>query len=102
VESAAENLKREARESKILSEHMQRPEYLWIDRLIQALESKGYDGFVYSNDCEDAGSMSYIAFRKEQVRPALIEGGYSQATWYLRKSDTRIFDNKIPNKLLSK
>lgn len=31
------------------------------------LEGKGYDGIVYTNDVEDAGSDSYIPFRQRQI-----------------------------------
>ncbi|MGM0422520.1 MAG: hypothetical protein ACQEQL_05410 [Pseudomonadota bacterium] len=80
---------REVSQSDILPAHMQQPEHLWIHRLVQILEAKGYDGFTYANDHEDQGSLSYIPFRKEQVRPALSEAVYYQATQYFGKYDYR-------------
>lgn len=38
-----------------------------LQRMMRYLESEGYDGFVYKNDCEDIGQKSYIIFRPEQV-----------------------------------
>ena len=38
-----------------------------LQRMIRYLETEGYDGFVYKNDCEDIGQRSYIIFRPEQV-----------------------------------
>ncbi len=32
------------------------------------LKVKGYDGIAYTNEVEDAGKLSYIAFSKEQIR----------------------------------
>jgi len=40
---------------------------LSFQRMIRYLETEGYDGFVYKNDCEDIGQRSYIIFRPEQV-----------------------------------
>lgn len=34
----------------------------------QALINKGYDGLVYKNAVEDAGSTSYVAFSRDQIR----------------------------------
>jgi hypothetical protein len=89
VEKAPVPLRQEASTSNILPVHMQSVEHLWVDRLIRTLESKGYDGFMYRNDHEDVGSFSYVSFRKEQVRPALIEDVYPQATHYFCKDRYR-------------
>lgn len=51
--------------------------------LIELLESKGYDGFVYENTVEDRGSDSYIPFHPEQVKSV-----YNRGTW--SKEDRRI------------
>ncbi|MGM0422521.1 MAG: hypothetical protein ACQEQL_05415 [Pseudomonadota bacterium] len=59
----------------------------WKARMIHILEAKGYDGFVYKNDYEDQGSLSYISFRSEQIRPALSEPEtYTKATQYISKA----------------
>lgn len=46
--------------------------------LIDALEKKGYDGFVYVNQAEDAGSWSYVAFRPQQVKSVYNRGGFNE------------------------
>ena len=33
-----------------------------------AVINKGYDGLVYKNAVEDAGSTSYVAFSRDQIR----------------------------------
>lgn len=38
--------------------------------LVEILKSKGYDGIVYKNDSEDAGSDSYIVFFTNQIKDA--------------------------------
>lgn len=40
------------------------------EALIKHLESKGYDGFVYTNTVEDKGVDSFIPFRNSQVEDA--------------------------------
>ena len=40
------------------------------EALIKHLESKGYDGFVYTNTVEDKGVDSFIPFRNSQVENA--------------------------------
>jgi hypothetical protein len=37
------------------------------EKLIEILESKGYDGIVYENRWEDPGSLSWIIFHPDQV-----------------------------------
>ena len=37
--------------------------------LISIFQQKGYDGFYYTNDIEDAGSISWIIFNANQVWP---------------------------------
>ncbi len=41
--------------------------HLVLQRMARYFERRGYDGFVYTNHSEDAGSDSYIIFRSEQV-----------------------------------
>ena len=41
--------------------------HLIFQRMIRFLENKGYDGFVYENETEDKGSLSYVIFRSQQV-----------------------------------
>lgn len=58
---------------------------IWVKRLVEILDSKGYDGFVYENEHEDKGSISYIPLHAKQIRPALIEPAYKTATRLLMK-----------------
>lgn len=41
--------------------------HLVFQRMARYFERRGYDGFVYQNHSEDAGSDSYIIFRPQQV-----------------------------------
>lgn len=41
--------------------------------IVSIMEAKGYDGFVYRNYHEDAGSQSWVNFRPEQVRVVGVE-----------------------------
>ncbi|PLX71828.1 MAG: hypothetical protein C0602_00210 [Denitrovibrio sp.] len=45
--------------------------------LFQALDAKGYDGFVYKNRVEDMGSISYVPLRANQIKsaynPAMVD-----------------------------
>lgn len=38
-----------------------------LQRMIRYLEKRGYDGFAFRNWTDDNGSMTYIAFRPEQI-----------------------------------
>lgn len=40
---------------------------LMRQRTVLALEKRGYDGFVYVNECEDPTSVSWVTFRPEQI-----------------------------------
>ena len=74
--------------SDILSKNMHYDWYLWMDRLIRVLESKGFDGFVYINDQEDSGSRSYIPLRREQIRSALLPDTRQRpCSYYLAKQN---------------
>ncbi|MFA5026617.1 MAG: hypothetical protein WC713_01980 [Candidatus Methylomirabilota bacterium] len=48
--------------------------------LRDVLEKHGYDGVVYKNDLEDAGSDSFIAFRPEQIKSAVSNSGQFSPT----------------------
>lgn len=50
----------------------------WVgpNKLIELLERKGYDGFVYENSIEDPGSQSYIALRQSQIKSVWNRGEY--------------------------
>lgn len=48
------------------------------EQLIALLESKGYDGLVYTNMVEDEGSTSYVAFRPEQVKSVNNQGTFNR------------------------
>jgi hypothetical protein len=84
------------------------PNEFWIaDRLVQNLESKGYDGLVYMNRGEDPGSMTWTPFRGSQVRPVFAARGagieISPETSFQLRSDKRVLypqiDNYITNSL---
>jgi hypothetical protein len=46
------------------------------NRLINLIESKGYDGFVYVNEVEDPGSISWIALRPQQFKSVHNRGTF--------------------------
>jgi hypothetical protein len=80
AEDAMADLLGAAVEQKIIS--VDERDYAWgtyesepdidkaFDEIASLLESKGYDGGVYSNALEDAGFDSWIAFRPTQIKSA--------------------------------
>ncbi len=70
-QQSTEALKKELEAEHLFSADSNDPkelaENVGYQRMIRYLESEGYDGFVYVNDCEDEGEKSYIIFRSEQV-----------------------------------
>ena len=42
--------------------------------IINYLEGVGFDGFTYTNEVEDPGSVSWVPFRSSQIRYAYSEG----------------------------
>jgi hypothetical protein len=46
-------------------------------REIERAKAEGYDGLVYKNEVEDAGSDSYVAFRPEQIKAVDNSGEWS-------------------------
>jgi GNAT superfamily N-acetyltransferase len=57
------------------------------DKAVELLKEKGYDGIVYKNAVEDAGSESYIVFDPEQVKSAVgNDGKFDSGSGDIRKS----------------
>ena len=54
--------------------------HLAFQRVIQYFESLGYDGFHYVNQYEDAGHISYIVFRPENILRLDIKNNAKQIT----------------------
>jgi hypothetical protein len=49
-----------------------------MQELVDALKSRGYDGFVYENKVEDKGSESWVAFDPGQVKSVANTGAYNR------------------------
>lgn len=49
------------------------PESQRLLQLIKPLSAAGYDGFVYKNEVEHAGSTSWVPFRSSQIKYAYAE-----------------------------
>ena len=54
-----------------------------LANLVSVLKAKGYDGFVYTNNAEDTGSDSWVAFDESQIKSV-----FNRGTWNVR--DPRI------------
>ena len=54
-----------------------------LANLVSVLKAKGYDGFVYTNNAEDTGSDSWVAFDESQIKSV-----FNRGTWNTR--DPRI------------
>lgn len=60
--------RKEMSNDPIFPARLRNAENLWKQRMILALEKKGYDGIIYRNFCEDRQSLSFINFRTDQAR----------------------------------
>lgn len=50
-----------------------------LANLVSVLKAKGYDGFVYTNNAEDTGSDSWVAFDESQIKSVFNRGTWSNS-----------------------
>lgn len=72
LHAAAMRMRELADASEFRSMHSLR----WRAEAATVLEAVGYDGIVYKNAAEDIGSISYVAFRPEQVKSVNNTGAF--------------------------